>query len=311
VRSIEAAPDGLMHNIRSDGGEPPRDQRFRGPVLYTGPTFAWPIWLAYLALAIPTFISMAQLSWSSEAGAHGPIVLATGAWLFYHNREKIGLARTMPTWITLAAIVPLLVLWGIGRIAAVLALESLALYGIGLVLMASQFGPKVLLRLWFPFAYLLFMITPPENWMVVGTQPLKLGLSTAAVDLAQWFGLTVGRTGVIIQVDGYQLLVATACSGVNSLFGICAITSFYVYLMHGSEPRYAAVLVATLLPVAILANLIRVVMLIFITHYFGEEVMEGIIHSITGIGMFVLSLVILLALDRILHPIMQRVGWAR
>ncbi len=269
----------------------------------------WLSWLAFALLAIATLIRMATLSWSTEGGAHGPIVLVTGAWLFYRSRAQLGQARpfALPAF---AALLPLLLLWMFGRITSLLAVESVALYGVGLTLLVGHYGAGVLRRFWFPLLYFLFLITPPENWMVVGTQPLKLALSSLAVDVTSAFGMVVGRTGVIIQVDGYQLLVATACSGVNSLFGICAITSLYVYLMHGSEPRYAAILVAALLPVAILANLIRVVLLILITHFFGESVMEGVIHTITGMGMFILSLGLLLLIDQALHPIVRRIGWA-
>ncbi len=269
----------------------------------------WLSWLAFVILAIPTFIRMATLSWSTEGGAHGPIVLVTGAWLFYRSRGQLGPARpfALPAF---GILLPILGMWMFGRITSLLAVESLALYGVGLTLLVAHHGVGALRRFWFPLFYFLFLITPPENWMVVGTQPLKLAISSLAVDITSAFGMVVGRTGVIIQVDGYQLLVATACSGVNSLFGICAITSLYVYLMHGSEPRYAAILVSALLPVAILANLIRVVLLILITHFFGESVMEGIIHTITGMGMFILSLGILLLLDQALHPIVRRMGWA-
>ena len=271
-------------------------------------SWPWTIWIAFAFLAGPTLVRMAELSWSGEAGAHGPIVLATGAWLLYRSRSDF----TDIQQFRLAMIAPLLLclgIWVFGRITSLLAVESLGLYGVGLSLLIGQFGIRTARRIWFPLFYLLFLITPPENWVVVGTQPLKLALSSFAVDITSAMGMVVGRTGVVIQVDGYQLLVATACSGVNSLFGICAITSLYVYLMHGSEPRYAAILVMAILPVALLANLIRVVLLILVTHFFGESVMEGIVHTITGMGMFILALAILLALDWVLHPAMKRLRW--
>ena len=124
-------------------------------------------------------------------------------------------------------------------------------------------------------------------------------------------GFSVGSTGVMIQIDGYQLLVATACSGINSLIGICALSLFYVYLRHGSAPRYAAFLTLLLLPVAIFANFVRIIILVLITHQFGEAVGQGIAHEATGIGMFLLSMMLLIGLDAVLHPIVTRIGARR
>lgn len=272
------------------------------------PPRGWLMWLGFAALAIPTLLTMARISWSSENGAHGPIVLATGLWLLYRGANVFAAGRPMPALPWALALLPLLALYMFGRVTSILALETLALYCTGLTLVALQYGLTTIRRLWFPFFYLLFLIVPPENWMVVGTQPIKLWLSTISVDLLAWFGYAVGRSGVIIQIDGYQLLVATACSGVNSLIGICAISLFYVYLRHGSAPRYALLLTAMLLPVAIFANLLRVITLILMTHYWGEEVAQGVMHEVAGMGIFMVSLLLLLAFDSLLQPIGVRLG---
>ncbi|RZK43827.1 MAG: exosortase/archaeosortase family protein [Hymenobacter sp.] len=106
-----------------------------------------------------------------------------------------------------------------------------------------------------------------------------------------------------------QLLVATACSGLNSLIGIGAISLFYVYLRHGSEPRYAFALTLLLLPIALLTNLFRIVALVLATHWFGVGVVEGFIHEAAGLGTFALALVLLLAFDTALFPVFARFGW--
>lgn len=276
----------------------------------SGASLAW-LWLGIAALALPTLARMAQISWGSEAGAHGPIVLATGGWLVWRSRDVFATGRATPLFPAIGVFALALIGYGVGRIISVLALETLSLYLALVTLLYMTHGTGVMRRLWFPLLYFLFMVTPPENYMVVGTQPIKMWLSTAAVDLLSWAGYAVGRTGVIIQIDGYRLLVATACSGVNSLIGICAISTFYVYLRHGSEPRYAALLTACLLPIAILANLLRIILLVLMTHYFGEEVAQGILHELTGVGIFLISLGMLIGLDEILSPVMRRLGWMR
>ena len=263
-----------------------------------------------LSMVIPTLASLGRWSWSTETGAHGPIVLATGLWLLW--REGAGLlaeGRRMPLVPPVLSLITLLPLYALGRIINVLAIESLSLWAILIVLAYLQFGPA-LKRVWFPIVYFLFLVTPPENVLFVATRPIKDALSVAVVDLLGWFGFAVARTGVMIQIDGYQLLVATACSGINSLIGICAVSLLYVHLRRGSEPRYALLLTALVLPIAVLANFVRIILLVLMTHYFGESVAQGVFHELTGLGIFILSLLLLMVLDTALQPIARRLSGA-
>src|SRR3546814_13095299 len=84
-------------------------------------------------------------------------------------------------------------------------------------------------------------------------------------------GYPIVRSGVSIYISQYQLLVEDACSGLQSLFSLLALGLFYVYLMHKSEWRYALLLALFIIPAAVFANFIRVVVIILITYYFGDE----------------------------------------
>ena len=70
-------------------------------------------------------------------------------------------------------------------------------------------------------------------------------------------------------VGPYQLLVEDACSGMNSLIGLIAITLFYIYLLRNASWRYSAFLVALIIPIAIMANVLRIITLILLTYFFG------------------------------------------
>lgn len=264
----------------------------------------------FLALALPTILRLAKLSWSTEAGAHGPIVLATAIWLIWRESNYLRTGKRQDLWPSALALLCALPMYAIGRITSILMLESLALYAVFLTLTYLRYGSKILRHFWFPLLYLLFLITPPENWLFVGTQPLKMALTKISVELLSAAGLAVGSSGSTIQVGGYQLLVATACSGLNSLIGISAISSFYVHLRHGSEPRYAFVLLVLLLPLALLTNLLRIMALVLATHWFGSEIVEGLAHEAAGLGTFALALALLFLIDATLFPLFRRVGWA-
>ena len=263
----------------------------------------------FAVLAVPTLLRLGQLSWSTEAGAHGPIVFATAIWLLWREGTCFLKGVVQPLWPAILLLLLALPIYAVGRITSILMLESLALYFIMLTLVFLRYGGAVLRRLWFPFVYLLFLITPPENWLFVATRPLKMALSDLSVDLLSAAGLSVGSSGPMIQVDGYQLMVATACSGLNSLIGIGAISLFYVYLRHGSEPRYAFTLLLLLLPIALLTNLFRIMGLVLATHWFGSGVVEGFAHDAAALGTFSLALVLLFAIDAALFPLFRRLKW--
>jgi exosortase len=265
----------------------------------------WPMLLGLALLTIPTFVRLATISWSTEQGAHGPIIFITGIWLIW-RAQAWDVVRRQPFLPCGLLLLPALLFYSLGRITGILAMEALALYGILLSVLWLQAGPATLRRLWFPLVYLLFIITPPENWVFVATRPIKSAISTGAVDLLSAFGLPIGSTGAVIQIGGYQLLVATACSGINSLIGICALGLFYVYLRHGNAPRYAILLVALMMPLAIAANFLRVILLVLITYYVSENAAQGLSHQLIGMGMFILAMLMLLGLDALLHPMVAR-----
>lgn len=271
----------------------------------------WVLLAGIIALVVPTLLRLSRWSWSTEAGAHGPIVLATAIWLVWREKDRLREGSRQSLWPGALPLLLALPLYAVGRITSILVLESLSLYLVLLTLAYLRYGGRVLRNFWFPCLYVLFLITPPENWIFVATRPLKMALSEAAVGILATTGMAVGSTGSLIQVGGYQLQVAAACSGLNSLIGIAATSLFYVYLRHGSEPLYALMLVVLMVPIALLTNLLRIMGMVYATQLFGPGVVEGLTHEFAGIGTFALALLVLVGVDLMLFPMARRFGWAR
>lgn len=260
--------------------------------------------IGVLALAIPTLIFVAQSSWTGEQGSHGPIILATGVWLVWHNWHEVrGLMERAPAWkvgVLFAAIVPIYLFT---RVTQIVELEGYAMYSLLLVALYGVIGFKAMKALAFPLVYLFFAFPPPETVIYTLTLPIKVAISDAAIAVLQLFGLPIGGTGVMIQIGQYQLLVAAACSGLNSIVSLSAITLFYIYLMHRGEHRIQAVLLLFVLPVAIAANFLRVLILILLTYYGGEAVAQGFLHDLAGVTIFVLALMLIFLIDKILEKL--------
>ena len=129
------------------------------------------------------------------------------------------------------------------------------------------------------------------------TQPLKIGISETAVSLLHSLGYPIASSGVTIQIANYQLLVAAACAGLNSIISLSAICLFYVYLRHRSDLTAFLIVGALIVPVAIFSNFIRVLVLVLITYYFGEAAAQGFLHDFAGLTLFVVALLAIFGAD--------------
>ena len=269
----------------------------------------WLLLIGLAAIVVPTMVAVARFSWSTEQGAHGPIVLATGLWLIARQWPQLrAAARPGRLGWTLLILAPSLALYIVARVTGIIELEGMAMYGAILAALYSVAGGQVMRLLWFPLLYLAFVLPPPDSMVAAVTQPLKIWISEAAVKLLYTLGYPIAGSGVTIQIAQYQLLVAAACAGLNSIISLMAIGLFYVYIRHNANWRYAALLTLAILPVAILANFIRVILLILITYHFGDAAAQGFVHNFAGVTMFTLSLLGIFAIDALASPLRRRLA---
>ena len=253
------------------------------------------------ALVVPTLLSLASQHWSTNNGAHGPILLVAGTWLFLRERDSI---HFRPGSISVAWLVlllpPLLLLYAFTRGFGVLTLESAALYAILFLLSLYYWGPDTVRRLWFAVAFLGFLVRPPAGIVAELTQPLKIWISSSAVSLLHALNYPIASAGVRIQVGQYELLVQQACAGLGSILSLFAICLLYVHLVRRSDSVRAALLLLAVIPVALGANYLRVVILILLTYHAGNNVAHGFAHDAAGILTFVVSLLGMAVVDRML-----------
>lgn len=261
------------------------------------------------AMAAPTLISLAQVAWGTEAGAHGPIVLATALWLFWRSwPDLVRTARPCGGLLPVVLFVAMLPLYVVGRAYDFLFVELGALFGALCALFAMHFGWAAMRAHWFLFVYAAFLIQPPGWAMDAVTQPLKALVSTVSTELMQAAGIPVYREGVTLYVAQYQLLVEDACAGMNSLVGLVSISLFYIYVLRGAGWRYSLLLVCLIVPVAVLANIMRIIMLVLLTWFAGDAVAQGLLHNSAGFLVFVLAFALIIGIDALLVRAVRRGG---
>jgi exosortase B len=161
-------------------------------------------------------------------------------------------------------------------------------------------GPAALKAAFFPIFFLIFMVPLPEALVAAVTAPLKSAVSAVASSLLYNLGYPVGRSGVIMTVGPYQLLVADACAGLNSMFTLEALGLLYMNLMGYTSVARNVVLAILLIPIAFAANIVRVMILVLVTYHFGDEAGQGFVHGFAGMVLFMVGLVLMLATDKLL-----------
>lgn len=262
-------------------------------------------WLAVFvglaAMYVPIYWAAAHGSWQSDEYGHGPILLVIAAWLFWRIKPRLldTPARPMPVlgW---ALLIAGLLLYTLGRILHVPSAEFLsqAIVIAGLLLLVK--GPLALRAAWFAVVYLLFLVPLPGVLVDGLTLPLKQLISRYVVDLLYLSGYPIAREGAMITIGQYQLLVADACSGLNSMFSLAALGTLFMYLMARPGRAHNTLMLLAIVPIAFLANLARVVALVLITYHFGDEAGQGFLHGAAGIFLMLVALCAFFAFDAVL-----------
>lgn len=254
-----------------------------------------------LLLYLPAYYDLAHTIWATDEQGHGPIILAVSLWLIYMKRHDLAAlpARARP-WLGWPLLVFALVLYALGRSQDIIMFEVGSQILLLTALLLVFKGWAALRLLWFPLFFMLFMVPLPEALVAAVTGPLKSAVSAVASELMYRAGYPVARSGVVMNVGPYQLLVADACAGLNSMFTLEALGMLYMNLMKYTNATRNIVLAALLIPTAFVANIVRVIILVLVTYHFGDAAGQGFVHGFAGIVLFLVALMLMLLLDRLL-----------
>ncbi len=266
-----------------------------------------PAGLLAVGLAVlfgPVFWKLSQTVWTTDEQGHGPIIIAVALWLLWQRRDRLIAAAAVASpsliWGWLWVIGGLL-LYFVGRLQNIVTFEMGAMLPILIGLLASVYGWRTVKVAAFPIFFLLFAVPLPGPVVDVLTQPLKQAVSWVAEQLLYAVGYPIARTGVILKIGQYQLLVADACAGLNSMFTLEALGLLYMNIV-GHTSRLRNVLLAILIvPMAFIANVIRVLVLILVTYHFGDEAGQGVVHGAAGMVLFAVAMVLMFMIDAALN----------
>jgi exosortase len=188
-----------------------------------------------------------------------------------------------------------------------LAVGAAGLQGLGLIAAVAGcalyvLGGEGLRALAFPIAFLIFMLPLPSAWVTPVILDLQLLVSSTAVSVLHAFGATVAREGnVILLPGGDSLFVEEACSGITSIVTLAPLAVVLAYFTQRTLWRRIALVVAVV-PAAMIANLLRVVLSVIAAQRLGaERATNSALHEFAGLLTFALACLALIGLGAVLR----------
>ena len=250
----------------------------------------------YFRIAIKLFVDWYNIPDYS----HGFLVPLFAAFLVWDKRKTLAITRIQQSWS------------GISLILLAIALLILGVYGVDLFtsrfsfvvmlggLVWTFFGRAMLRELRFPLLVLLLAIPFPAIIFNQITFPLQLMASRLASQILPLLGVPVLQEGNVIQLPVMKLEVAEACSGIRSLMSLFTLAVFYGYFLEKTTAR-RVILAAASIPIAVAANVARIVGTGLCVQYWDPEKALGFFHEFSGWVMFVVSLSCLYLIHRIMR----------
>ena len=245
--------------------------------------------------------------WRDPNFSHGFFVPLFAAFVVWQERNRLAQLVPHPSWFGAAILAVAIVLLMLGQLGAelFLARTSLVLLLAGLIVLFL--GWNLFRALLFPWAFLFLMIPIPAIIFNQITFPLQLQASKVAAYTLPLFGVPILREGNVINLPAMSLEVAEACSGIRSLMSLTTLAVIYGYLME-RRIWVRCLLALASIPIAIVANSVRIIGTGLLVQYWDPDKAEGFFHASWGWIIFVLSLLMLYALHAMIRLLLRRRG---
>lgn len=232
--------------------------------------------------------------------SHGFLVPLFSLFLLWDKRKEIAATPVRPTWTGLPMVVFGLIILIFGVYGADLFTSRISFVFLLTGLVWTFFGGQMLRTALFPILVLLLAIPFPAIVFNQITFPLQLLASRLASMILPFLGVPVLQEGNVIELPVMKLEVAEACSGIRSLMSLFTLAVFYGYFLERTTRRRIILALASI-PIAVAANVVRIVGTGLCVQYWDPVKALGFFHEFSGWVMFVISLGCLYLVHRIMR----------
>lgn len=219
-----------------------------------------------------------------------PIVPFVSGYFLWKKWPEVVKLKRSPSGLGLALILFALVLHLTGIVLDISGPSGVSMF---LCILGSclYFHSRALVRtLWFPLTYMVFMIPVPGGALDLVGFPLQLWASGCTAAILQAFGMEVVRSGVNMSVPGFHFQVAEACSGMRSLVALFGVTVVYAYTCKLPD-RQKWLLIVLALPIALGANIVRIITIALVGYQWGAEAAMDLYHDWSSPILFLVAII--------------------
>ena len=268
----------------------PRSERLR--------IAGWASWILFGTLAfVQPLVALIRYASENSLNSHDPLVPVVTAYLLFIQRKTLPAAsRSSIVGTLLLILASVTTLWAaIGVDGRLSDNDALSLQTLAYVCFVAAGGFLFMGARWmaaaaFPMAFLIFMVPLPD----AAVRSLELASVQASADVAAWFfsitGTPAFRNGVVFKLPTIVIEVARECSGIRSSW-VLFITSLVASHMLLTSTWRRAVLVAFVIPLGIVRNGFRILVIGLLCVHIGPDMIDSVIHHRGGPIFFALSLI--------------------
>ena len=239
--------------------------------------------------------------------SHAILIPPIAAFLIWQQKDNFERIPFSGSWWGVLIVLLGGVLLVLGQLATIYVLEQYA-YLVTLAGLALSFTGKRAFRLLAPPLFILvFMI--PLPYFLLNNLSTKLQLMSS--ELGVWFmrllDISVYVEGNVIDLGGYKLQVAEACSGLRYLFPLMTMGFLVAYFYKGAAWK-RIVLFLSSIPITLIMNSIRVGTIGVMVERWGIGMAEGFLHEFQGWAVFMVCTVLLFGEVAVLNRIGREPG---
>jgi exosortase len=231
--------------------------------------------------------------------SHGFFIIPIALYFVWERRQQLAAAPRQPSILGLVLVLGGLLVLLAGLWGSELFLSRIALLPVVAGIVLFLYGWKHLRILAFPIAFLFLMIPIPSIIFNQIAFPLQLLASKTGEWAISTAGIPVLREGNLLILAHTTLEVAEACSGIRSLVSLITLGLVYGYFMD-TRTWVRTLIVASAIPVAILANGARVAGTGMAAHWIGKDAAEGFFHEFSGWIVFLFAFAMILIIQRVI-----------
>jgi exosortase len=263
------------------------------------------IWIPFLlwaAIFFPLYPSLLTIWLDDSNNSHGllvPLIFAFFIWRLLPALKMIPMKSNARGLLILLVSMGLYVLSYAGSVSIV-ARSMIVLSLVGLVL--YNFGSAIFRKLAFPLLFLLFMVPLPTSVIGLISLPLQRLATYVSAMLIGMISIPVYQEGNMLYFVQTQLEVAEACSGIHSIMALLMLGAVFVY-MNPMTNLAKIILLASTIPVALIANIVRVTGTGILAHFHGAAVARGFLHDLSGMAVFLFGLGLLMIIFKLLQSV--------